>query len=323
MIKLNYLQYNKLDINFDINSYSLDSLVQNDEFENITKEFLNIYNFKKLKTFSFSKDGFLSLFIELKGKIAVSQGESLALIEAAKTYSNLGFEIEFIELTKDGNIDLEKIKNMDFDYIFLSSYIMDTFLKVDINKIKKLTKAKIISNASADFSSYSDLIYFDNYKLSGYFISGILCFNDENISQENIGFTDTLSIKFCLEALKRRDKTSMKNVFIKKLEDKFKDDLYYFIDNKNSLENSFHIGLKDIKARDLIRTLAFDEIFLSNGEGCSLGLSKPSRVIQNMGYEEIISRNALSFSFNFDISDENIDKIVDILYKKYIQIKSY
>lgn len=323
MIKLNYLQYNKLDINFDINSYSLDSLVQNDEFENITKEFLNIYNFKKLKTFSFSKDGFLSLFIELKGKIAVSQGESLALIEAAKTYRNLGFEIEFIELAKDGNIDLEKIKNMDFDYIFLSSYIMDTFLKVDINKIKKLTKAKIISNASADFSSYSDLIYFDNYKLSGYFISGILCFNDENISQENIGFTDTLSIKFCLEALKRRDKTSMKNVFIKKLEDKFKDDLYYFIDNKNSLENSFHIGLKDIKARDLIRTLVFDEIFLSNGEGCSLGLSKPSRVIQNMGYEETISRNALSFSFNFDISDENIDKIVDILYKKYIQIKSY
>ncbi|OCL86519.1 cysteine desulfurase [Arcobacter porcinus] len=323
MIKLNYLQYNKLDINFDINSYSLDSLIQNDDFENNTKEFLNRFNFKKLKTFSFSKEGFLSLFIELKGKIAVSQGESIAIIEAAKMYQNLGLDIEFIELTKDGNIDLEKIKNSNFDYIFLSSYIMDTFFKIDINEIKKHTKAKIVSNASADFSSYSDIIYFDNYKISGYFLSGILCFNDDNISQENIGFTDTLAIKFCLEALKQKNKTSMKNIFIKKLEDRFKDDLYYFINNENSLENSFHIGLKDIKARDLIRTLAFDEIFLSNGEGCSLGLSKPSRVVQNMGYEDKISRNALSFSFNFDISDENIDKIVDILYKKYIQIKSY
>lgn len=323
MIKLNFLQYNQLKLEIK-NNYSLDSLVSNFEFETLCQKLLNDFNFKKLKTFSFSKSGFLSLLLELKGKIAISKGESLALIEASKQYESLGFEVSYLELNKDGSVDFTNIKTKNFDYIFISSYVMDTFLKTDLETLKNLTKAKIISNASADFSSFSDAVYFDNYKLSGYFLSSVLLFNNELFSQEFIGFTDTLAIYLVVEALKKRDNNlSIKEIFLEKLENKFKDDLYYFVDNSQTLNNSFHMALKNIKAKELIRTLAFEKIYLSNGEGCSLGLSKPSRVIQEMGYEEIISRNALSFSFNENFSIPIIDKTIDTIYKKYKQLMSF
>ncbi|MBL3518954.1 cysteine desulfurase [Arcobacter lanthieri] len=324
MIKLNFLQYNKIDFDLKID-YSLDSLVSNIDFDELCLEFLNYFYFKKLKTFSFSKEGFLGIFLELRDKrIAVSLGETQVLIDGAKIYESLGFEITYLSLNKDGSVDLSNLKNEDFDYIFISSYIMDTFLNTNLEDIKGFTKAKIVSNASANFSKTSDIIYFDNYKLSGYSLSGVLLFNDESFEQLNIGFTDSLAIYSCFKSYKSiKDNIKIKDIFILKLKEKFKDDLYFFVDNQQTLVNSFHIALKNIKARELIRTLAFENIFLSNGEGCSLGLSKPSRIIQAMGYDELTSRNALSFSFNENFSIDEMDFIVDIIYKKYIQIKSF
>lgn len=324
MIRLNFLQYNpiKLDLNQNL---SLDSLVSNLEFEALCKDFLNHFGFKKLKTFSFSKEGFLTLLLSLKDKrIAICRGESEALIQAAKLYEDLGFNLTYLNLKKDGCIDLNELKNDDFDYIFISSYIMDTFLKIDLSEVKNISNAKIISNASANFSSLSDIIYFDNYKLSGYFLSSILFFNDDSFTQEFIGFTDSLAIYSCFKSYKNIEKDiNIKDIFLNKLKEKFKENIYFFVDNSKTLNNSFHIALKSIKARDLIRTLAFENIFLSNGEGCSLGVSKPSRVILEMGYDEPQSRNALSFSFNENFSEETMDFIVDTIYKKYLQIRSF
>ncbi|WP_228286245.1 cysteine desulfurase [Arcobacter vandammei] len=325
LIKLNFLQYNQTNLDLLNNNLSLDSLVTNSEFDDLCKDFLNHFGFKKLKTFSFSKEGFLGLFLELKDKkIAVSLGESIALLEGAKLYESLGFTLSYLPLKKDGSVDLDFLENEDFDYIFISSYIMDTFLKTNLEKIKSISNAKIISNASADFSKSSDIIYFDNYKLSGYFLSSVILFSDDSFAQEFIGFTDSLAIFSCFKSYQNIKKDiTIKDIFLEKLKAKLKDDLYFFVDNKNTLKNSFHIALKGIKARELIRTLAFEDIFLSNGEGCSLGLSKPSRVIQAMGYDELASRNALSFSFNENFSAKKIDFIVDTIYKKYRQIRSF
>lgn len=329
LIKLNFLQYNPIDLEIKNSNLSLDSLVSNTNFDELCKNFLISFGFKKLKTFSFSKEGFLALLLFFKDKkIAISKGESIALIEACELYLDLGFNLTYLNLQKDGNVDLKELENSDFDYIFISSYVMDTFLKINLERIKNISNAKIISNASANFSKYSDIAYFDNYKLSGYFLSGVMLFNNDSFTQDFIGFTDTIAIYSCFKSYKSIKNDSInskfiKELFLKKLKNKFGDDIYFFVDNSNTLENSFHIGLKNIKARELIRTLAFLNIFLSNGEGCSLGLSKPSRVIQAMGYDEIISRNALSFSFNENFDEEKINFIVDTIYQKYMQIRSF
>lgn len=325
LVKLNVLQYNPIKLDLSNENYSIDSLVTNTDFENLCKNYKQKFAYSKLKTFSFSKEGFLGLFLELKGNIAISVGECEALINAAKLYENLGFEILWISLNKDGKVNLKKIENENIDFLFLSSYVMDTFVITSLQEAKKLTNAKIISNASANFSILSDAVYFDNYKLTGYNLSGVLLFEDENLFELlNIGFIDTLAVKYCFEALENQKfNYEMKDKFLQKLKEKFKDDLYFFVNPADTLPYSLHIALKGIKARELIRTLALNKIFLTNGEGCSLGLSKPSRIIQNMGYDDQTSRNSIQLAFNQTFSEEEIEKLVNAIYLKYKQIKSF
>ena len=136
MIKLNSLQYSKLQ-NIEIsNDFSLSALTPNDAFETLTLEYKKMFGFNKLKTFSFSKEGFLGLFLELKGKIAISIGECEIIIEAAKLYESLGFQITWISLNKEGKVNLSELKNQNIDFLFLSSYVMDTFVKTSIKEIK-------------------------------------------------------------------------------------------------------------------------------------------------------------------------------------------
>ncbi|MDD2894610.1 MAG: cysteine desulfurase [Aliarcobacter sp.] len=324
MIKLNNLQYSKLQ-NIEIsNDFSLSALRPNDAFEVLTLEYKKIFGFNKLKTFSFSKEGFLGLFLELKGKIAISCGECEILIEAGKFYESLGFEITWISLNKDGKVNLYELENKNIDFLFLSSYVMDTFVKTSIEEAKELTSAKIISNASAHFDKNSEVIFFDNYKLIGFNTSGVALFNDEVFPLLEVGKIDSIALKLCLDALKNQKfNYKSKAIFLEKLKEKFQENIYFFVDPNDTLEYSLHFGLKGIKARELIRTLALNKIFITNGEGCSLGLSKPSRIIQNMGYDEQTSRNAISFSFVDDMNEEEITKFVNTVYLKYKQIKSF
>ena len=322
LIRLNVLQYNPLKLDFLDDNYSLDSLISNEKFDDLCKKYKEKFNYSKLKTFSFSKEGFLGLLLELKGKIALSVGECEALVEGAKLYESLGFKIIWLNLNKDGKVNTDKLKDENIDFLFLSSYVMDTFVKTSLDEVKKLTSAKIISNGSADISVCSDAIYFDNYKLLGYNLSGVLLFNEINFELLQIGLIDTIAAKGCFEALNNQKfNYEMKDKFLEKLKEKLKDNIYFFIDNKKTLPYTLHFALKNIKAREIIRTLAFDNIFLSNGEGCSLGLSKPSRIIQAMGYDETTSRNAISLNFLQDFDEETILKIVDKIEQKYKQIR--
>ncbi len=323
MVKLNTLQYNKIEDIKNLENYSLDALIDNEEFEKLCLEYKNRFSFNKLKTFSFSKEGFLGLFLELKGKIAISLGESKAIVDAGKLYETLGFDIKWITLKKDGKVNLNELKDLDIDFLFLSSYVMDTFVKTDLNEVKSLTKAKIISNASANFDNLSDIVYFDSYKLIGINTSSVLLFNNDEFELLAVGQIDSLAVKLIYEALSsQKFNYEMKNIFLEKLKDVFKDDIYFFVNADDTLEYSLHFALKGIKAREFIRTLALNKIFLTNGEGCSLGLSKPSFIIQAMGYEESVSRNSISLTFTENLDSENLDKLIKTMYLKYKQIKT-
>ena len=324
LIKLNVLQYNPIKLDLLEEDYSLDSLISNDKFSNLCLKYKENFGYSKLKTFCFSKEGFLGLLLELKGKIAISVGECEALIQGAKIYESLGFDIVWLGLNKDGKVNLKEIENENISFLFLSSYVMDTFVKTSLKEVKKITSAKIISNGTAQISSFSDAVYFDNYKLTGYNLSGVLLFTQEIYFELlHIGFIDTLAVKYSFEALQtQKFDYEIRDKFLKKLKEKLKDNIYFFVNPEDTLPYSLHIGLKGIKARELIRTLALNKIFLTNGEGCSLGLSKPSRIIQEMGYDETTSRHSIHLSFNEQLSDEMIENIVNIIANKYLQIKA-
>jgi len=322
MVKLNCLQYvrlNEINISKD---YSVSALSANDTFDNLCLQYYQKFNYKKIKTFAFSKEGFLGLLLQLKGNIAISIGETQALIDGAKLYEQLGFEIHWIPLSRDGTVNLYGLKTENIDFLFISSYVMDTFVKINLKKVKKNTKAKIISNGTANIDKTSDAIYFDNYKLNGYNVSGVMLFNDDFFDLVPIGQMDTVALKLCYEALENRKfNHHVKNIFLDELLEVFNEEIYFFVNAQHTLEYSLHFGFKGIKARELIRTIALSKIFITNGEGCSLGLSKPSRIISEMGYDEVTCRTALSLSFNNEFSIDEIKRIVYTLYMKYKQIK--
>jgi len=323
MAKLNTLEYPIVE---DINickDFALNVLKNNDKYLDLESDLLNLLGFSDLKTFSFNSDGFLSLLCELrlKGKIAISKGENNALYEAGKAYEALGFEIFWIDLNKDGKVDIKSIKNLDVDFIFISSYVMDTYVKTNLEDIKKLSDATIISNGSFEISSFSDLVYFDMYKLSGFATSGVIVHNGF-FKEQIIGYKDNIAVFLLKKSLKKqRFETSLKDIFKTLLIEVFGENIYFFVDPKDTLEYSLHFGLKSIKARELIRTLSLDEVLITNGEGCSLGLSKPSRIIQIMGYDEDISRNAIVLSFYKELSKQEIKKIIELIFKRYRQIR--
>ncbi|NVJ52695.1 MAG: cysteine desulfurase [Campylobacteraceae bacterium] len=320
MYKLNFIQYPKVE-KIEVNeTLSLQALKDNDEAEAVIESFKTRFNFNSLNSFSFSEDGFLSLMIKLGGKIIVSKGESQAIIDAANRYKDLGFDLEFISLNRNGQLNYDEIKSCDF--AFISSYIMDTYVKVDLQKVKELSGAKLISNVSATLDvSSCDIAIFDAYKLTGFSFSSILLHN-EILEEQYLALIDITSVVTILKAVENFTKNiDYKQEFKIALEEELKEDIYFFVDPNETLEYTLHFGLKGIKAREIIRSLALGGILVTNGEGCSLGLSKPSRVLSEMGYEELETRWALSLSFKEKLSSDDINLIVKAIGKKYRQIK--
>lgn len=318
-MKFNSLQFNSQAINIDISTYAMEPLSVNKKYEEILQGYKTKFKRKSVKSFIFSKDGICDLIKSLKGKIAVSLGESEYIVQAALKAKDEGLNITFFDIKKDGTVDTNSLDR--FDFIFLSSYVMDTYVKVDLEEVKNSTKAKLISNVSANMSSYSDIYLLDTYKLTGIGGMGVVVYEDE-FEDEAVSLTNLLALDLSLKALEKQQVNSdVKYKFLEEFKKEFKEDLYLFVDANKTLDYTLHVGLKGIKMREIIRTLALENIFLSNGEGCSLGLSKPSRVLQTMGYSEAEARWGLSLDFSEDLDDETIKIIVKKINKKYRQIK--
>ena len=323
MYKLNHLQYPTVKSYSIDSSYSLEALKSNFEFDKQVRNFKMKYNFDELNSFSFSQDGFIAMILKLKGKIAVSLGESQSIISAATLCKQLGFNITFITLNKEGEVNLKELQDGKFDYVFISSYVMDTFVKTSLKEVKKHTDASIISNMSASQEEieYADVALFDAYKLTG-FQGHSVALHNGILEEQHLSQYDYTSIHMIYDALNQETfRCDYKDAFIKSLKKEIKEDVFFFVDNKKTLDNSLHFALKNIKAREIIRTLALNSIFITNGEGCSLGLSRPSKIIQSMGYSEDESRQALSLSFSHAISQEEMENISKQIAKKYRQIR--
>lgn len=85
--------------------------------------------------------------------------------------------------------------------------------------------------------------------------------------------------------------------------------------------NTLALGLKGIKARNLIQSLLFDDIGVINGQECLFGFARPSFVLREMGYSEAQSRELLSLSF-LDISPNLIPEIAQKVAKRYLQLRN-
>ena len=95
----------------------------------------------------------------------------------------------------------------------------------------------------------------------------------------------------------------------------------YLPNDRPVLDNTLLIRLPGIRARQLVNALKLDDIAITNGEGCTLGLGQPSFTLQSYGFSEDEAREAISLSWEPDLDEADLIGAVKKLLFRYRQIR--
>ncbi len=290
--------------------------------------------YKKAGFFDFSPCS-IALFIQKiagqNAKIALSSKLSYFCIEAAKILKAQGADIVWVAADKDGYLSKEslaKAAQSGADYLVCSIVDEDSFLVENMDAIYEyFGREKIIADISnavkkIDTDKYA-AAFFWGYKLGSFKRSGVYLCGDPALEMlDSIDLSVYAHLKEAFCAYDFNVDLNIKNSFIASLKNTLKDDFSTFIDLARTLDNAVYCRFADIKARDFIRALALDGIFTTNGELCSLGLSKPSRILQTLGYGEDEAREALSISFDPLVTPDEADFLAEKIGFRYRQIRA-
>lgn len=272
---------------------------------------------------------FLQSVLPQNAKLAYSSKLGFYCANAVHILKSFGIVCIEINANKDGSFCKKSIlsaKEQGANYFFTSLIDDDIFYK---NSLEHFDLDKTILDISNSVKKseipnkyLAGIIH--GYKLGSLKSGGIFLSNkvqDFNLQDIDLFGYSHLESAYLAYEIDKNSK-SLKDIFIKKLQDILKDSIYFYANS--DLDNGVCIGFKNIIARDFIRSLAIDGIFATNGELCSLGLSRPSNIIQKLGFSEMEARNAISFSFN-NLEQKDIEflaKRIAFKYKQLIAINS-
>lgn len=282
-------------------------------------------HYKHVNTYDFTAQGvqtLLELFLKEGKKIAISVKESLQLTLAKDE------NIVFIQANADASFDEDSLASAIecCDVFFISHLDADIFTKNDLSALKKrLGEKLLISNIthSKAFLKYIDIAYIDVRVLTGFTNSALFLHNDF-FQEQRLSEIDMIALDaVCTHKYSEEDFSAQKELFFTTLKHHLGENVFTFFDYKDTFKQSLHIGLKGIKARDLMRTLAMQGLYVTNGQGCSLGYSQPSFVLRALGFDEMTARGSLSLSFHKHYSTEEIKNICLMLTKAYKRVKQF
>ena len=79
------------------------------------------------------------------------------------------------------------------------------------------------------------------------------------------------------------------------------------------LPNILNMSFSGVDGEAMLLNLDLKGVAVSTGSACSSGAAEPSHVLMAMGIEPLLAQASLRFSFGRDNTDEQIDRVVDIL----------
>jgi cysteine sulfinate desulfinase/cysteine desulfurase-like protein len=262
--------------------------------------------------------------------IAVSSKVSHFVYEGVLLAQETGIKIVFVEVDKNGFLDidsLKKAKEIGAEFLVCSLVDEDVFLIENMKEVNKyFANTQIIadiSNAlSLDIPKDFNATFLWGHKLGCSKNSGVLMhdFNEVDFI-DRVDLREYDRIQKSLENLQVINQETNREYFIKMLKDNIGESFDILVDTTYTLNNSFCAIFKGIKARDLIRTLALENIFVTNGEYCSLGLSKPSRIFTLIQKGDVKNHEVLSISFD-NLTKEEISYLAKRIALRYLQIRA-
>ncbi|MDD3467717.1 MAG: hypothetical protein PHE67_11255 [Campylobacterales bacterium] len=335
----------KLDLNHSPDMYKTDTIylsrVRSGDDDSIGKLgeldsfFAREFGYSSASFFDFSPFSiahYISFVLPKDAPLAYSAKLSYFCMQAIEILSKSGVKTITVEADKSGSLSKESMRDArtkGAEYLFCAAVDEDTFLMEEMENIFEFFPAQKtildISNAVKRVDTPKTLLsILWGYKLGSFKHSGVaLCEYPNAAMLENIDIGVYGHLKSAYECYGVDEWAKQKrDLFLSILNKEIGNDIFYFVDTELCLANSVYIGFDGILARDFIRTLALDGIYVTNGELCSLALSKPSRILQSIGYGEDKARNGISISFEPNITDEEIKYVASKIAFRYKQLKA-
>ena len=286
--------------------------------------------------------------------IITTEIEHPSVLEPFKKLSEEGFLVTKIGVTKDGVIDLEEFeKALREDTIFVSCMWVnnETGNIQPVSKLKEIMKkhspnAVLHVDAVQSFGKLItkpsklgiDMMSISSHKIHGLKGTGALYINNVNLEplligggqQKDIrsGTENVVGIAAFGEAVRELN-IEEDNIYVSSLRQRLLDGILENIDNvlvNGSGDMSSYIlnvSFLGIKAEILLHALEAHDIFVSTGSACSTNKPMPSKVLTAMGRSREEIMGAVRFSFNKELTLEDIDKTIAVLKTEVFNIRKY
>lgn len=280
--------------------------------------------------------------------IITSKIEHPAILNSCKNLENKGFKISYIDVDKDGMLNLEKLESEITDQTILISIMYANNEIGTIEPIKEIAQiahshgiifhtdaVQAVGNIPIDVKKMNiDMLSLSGHKLYApkgigalYVKSGIEFerFMDGGHQEKNkrSGTENVAEIvalgKACQIAEKNIEQYQQKlkklrDYCLKKIQEKIPD-IHINGTMERRLPGNINISFKDLNSGELLLRLDEVGICASGGSACSSKEASPSHVLTAIGLPSELSKGALRLTFGDYNSIEDVDYLVENLVR--------
>ena len=277
-----------------------------------------------------------------RGKhIIISKLEHSSIVAPASYMQSLGFEVDLVNVNKDGIIDIDELKSLIRDDTILVSIIAadsELGIRQPIEEIGKLLKnypnlyfhtdaSQIIGKDHIDFTDV-DLVTLAPHKFYGLNGFGVL------IKRKEIGLTPIIyggksttiyrsgtPVIGSIVALDKAvdlaiNELDERKTYITKLHDYVIDELnkrnFVINSTKNSIVNTINFSIKGIVSTDFVKMLGEKDVYISSKTSCCPE-NAPSKSIYALTNDKSLANSSMRLSLSHLTTMDELKKFFEIL----------
>jgi cysteine desulfurase len=289
-----------------------------------------------------------------KGHIITTKIEHYAVLYSCRHLEELGYEVTYLGVDKDGVISIEDFKKAVKDNTILVSIMHANNevgsiqpIEVIANELKKINesrKNKICFHTDAVQTAGKlyldvkrlgvDMLALSAHKFNGPKGIGVLyvkkdlkispiMFGGHHESGLRPGTENIASIVGCAKALEISNVAIESNEkHILHLREKLKKGILEVMpeavvngSGARAVSNILNISFNYIEGEALLLMLDMKGIAVSTGSACASGSSGPSHVLSSMCVDPVVAQGAVRFSFGHYNTEEDVDYVLKVLPK--------
>lgn len=275
--------------------------------------------------------------------IITTELEHSSVLSPISYLQNNGFNVDFVKLDENGQVDLNDLKRLINDntiLVSIASVNSEVGVKQPIEEIAKIIKEypKCYFHSDVTQSIGKEKISFKNIDFASfsaqkfYGIKGVGCLiKKSNISIDPLihgGKSTTIyrsgtpaislivsmskALRLAYENLDEKNKyVSELNKYLK---DKLKELDVYINSNDKCLPYTVNLSLKNIKSETMLHALEQEDIYISTQTACST--SNISKAVYSITKDENRASNSIRISLSYLTTKEEIDKFIEVFKRK-------